>query len=92
MNRRFGHVSRYARAKEGWPVIDLPNIPGAVPTPAPIMIDEPTAARITGLCPKSLYNARRAGLLAYVKVGTAVRYLPADLQRWAVSMRRGGRP
>jgi hypothetical protein len=55
----------------------------------PLLVDEPEARRMLGgLCAKSMYNLRRQGL-PFVKIGSRVMYVPADLAAW-VERQKGG--
>jgi hypothetical protein len=61
------------------------------PTPAPLLVDEREARRMLGdLCSKTMFNLRRSRALPFVKVGSRVMYVPADLAAW-VERRKGGR-
>ena len=52
--------------------------------PAPILVDERTAAQLLGVSPRTIWTLRQRGELPYVRVGPRlVRYRPADLERWA---------
>ena len=55
------------------------------------LLTERDIARITGL---SIATVRRWRLLRqgpkYLKIGSAVRYVPADLERWMRSLPSGG--
>lgn len=51
----------------------------------PIQVGEPQAAEITGVCGKTLYNARRRGELGFVRVGSRVLYPIAELERWVAA-------
>jgi hypothetical protein len=56
---------------------------------APLLVDEPEARRLLGgLCAKSMYNLRRQGL-PFVKIGSRVMYVPAELAQW-VKTQKGG--
>ena len=58
-------------------------------SPAALLVDEPDARRMLGgLCAKSMYNLRRQGL-PFVKIGSRVMYVPADLAGW-VERQKGG--
>lgn len=54
----------------------------------PLMVDEQTAAKMLGLCTKSVYSLRVAGKLPYVKLDETakrptIRYRVAALIEWA---------
>lgn len=48
----------------------------------PFLLTEREAAEKCRVSTKKLYRARCAGELAYVQLGQAIRYRPADLERW----------
>ena len=55
----------------------------------PLLVDELAARRLLGgLCAKCMYNLRQQGL-PFVKVGSRVMYVPADLAAW-VERQKGG--
>ncbi|MCC7203932.1 MAG: helix-turn-helix domain-containing protein [Phycisphaeraceae bacterium] len=47
---------------------------------APLLVSEREAAKMLGLCTKTLYSLRQAGKLPTVRVGQRVLYDPADLR------------
>lgn len=53
----------------------------------PIQVGEREAARVLGVCAKTLYNLRRAGKIAYVRVGlggnSRVAYRLDELDRFS---------
>ena len=53
----------------------------------PILVSEQEAAKLLGLCTKTLYNLRVAGKLPYVKLDSdkrpSIRYRVASLIEWA---------
>ena len=55
----------------------MPAEPSPLP---PLALNGRDAARMCGLCEKSLYLAVKAGELRAVRIGRAVRYLASDLQ------------
>lgn len=52
------------------------------PVNARLALKGEEAAKLCGLCEKSLYLAVRKGELRCVKIGRAVRYRLEDLQAW----------
>jgi hypothetical protein len=57
---------------------------------APLLVDEREARRLLGgLCPKTMFNLRRSGLLPFVKIGSRVMYRPTELAIW-IERQRGG--
>ena len=50
------------------------------PTPPPLAYDEYTAARMLGVCPKTLFNLRKEGKLGCAKIGTRTVYTQQHLQ------------
>lgn len=60
----------------------------APPTMPPVLVDEREAARLLSCSPATVYRLRRAGALAFVRIGEAgVRYRIADLKLFARSRR-----
>ena len=53
--------------------------------PRPIQVSEADAAKITGVCGKTLYNERRAGRLQFGRVGKKIVYRLEELDRWSKS-------
>ena len=55
--------------------------PPTATLPDPLLVDEPEARRLLGgLCAKTMYNLRRSGELAWIKIGSRVMYDVADLR------------
>lgn len=50
------------------------------PLVEPLLFTEPEAAAMLKLCERTLRKERQAGRLAFVMVGRAIRYTPADLE------------
>lgn len=52
----------------------------------PLLVDEQTAAKMLGLCTKSVYNLRKAGRLPFVCFESdkrnTIRYRVASLKEW----------
>lgn len=58
-------------------------------SPVPLLLTEPEAARALGCSPKTIYNLRRSGALAYVRLGSSgIRYAITDLQRFIEAARQ----
>lgn len=56
---------------------------------SPLLVDEREARRLLGgLCAKTMYNLRKSGDIASVKIGTRTMYDPADLRAF-VQRRKG---
>lgn len=53
----------------------------AEPLP-PMLVDERQAARLLGVSPRTLFNMRRAGKLACVKIGSRKLYTTTELQQF----------
>ena len=49
---------------------------------SPFLVDEREAARLMGVCAKTLYNLRKGSELPFVSIGTRIMYDPADLRRF----------
>jgi excisionase family DNA binding protein len=61
-------------------------------TITPLLIDRPTAARMLGVCSKTLYHMTARGELPVVKIGPrGLRYSVADLCRYIDEHRSSGR-
>ena len=68
----------------------ITNLLSPVQTTPSLLVNEREARKLLGgLCAKSMYNLRRQGL-PFVKVGSRVMYVPADLAAW-VERQKGGR-
>jgi excisionase family DNA binding protein len=52
---------------------------------APLALKDSQAAKLCGVCAKTLYLAVRKGELRCVKFGRACRYRPEDLRAWIES-------
>ena len=57
-------------------------------TPSLLLNEREARCVLGGLCAKSMYNLRQQGL-PFVKVGSRVMYVPADLAAW-VERQKGG--
>lgn len=60
-----------------------------LPTP-PILVKPIDAARMVTISERKLWELTNRGEIPCVRIGRSVRYLPADLQEWALSHRQGG--
>ena len=49
----------------------------------PIQVPEVEAARLVGVCAKTLYNERIAGRLKYGRAGRKIVYRIDELDRWS---------
>jgi excisionase family DNA binding protein len=47
-----------------------------------LLLTEREAAMVLAVCPKTVRNMTKRGEISRIKIGTAVRYDPADLQGW----------
>jgi excisionase family DNA binding protein len=56
----------------------------------PTLITARDAAKVLGICDKSLWNATHRGEIPAVKLGRSVRYDPRDLNRWIESNKATG--
>jgi excisionase family DNA binding protein len=61
--------------------------------PPAALLTPKQAAKLLGICDKSLWNATNRGEIPSVKIGRSVRYDPRDLSRWiAANKASGGKP
>ncbi len=60
------------------------------PTLEPLLIDEREAARLLGVCPRTIFSLRRAGKIRAIQIGSSVRYEVADLRHFVAAARDGG--
>ncbi len=51
-------------------------------SPQPLALKDVDAARLCGVCTRTLFNAVKRGELKCVKIGRAVRYRVQDLEAW----------
>lgn len=51
----------------------------------PLQVNEDKASELTGVCKKTLYNARRRGELGFARVGSRVLYPLPELRRWVAA-------
>ncbi|MBA4106073.1 MAG: hypothetical protein C0485_09965 [Pirellula sp.] len=51
--------------------------------PKPIQVSEIKASRILGLCPKTLFNRRKAKKIAFVRDGNRIMYRLDELERYS---------
>lgn len=51
----------------------------------PILITEKEVARLLGCCERSVWQMRKDGKIRCVKIGTAVRYARAEIDRFVAS-------
>ncbi len=58
----------------------------------PLLVDERAAARLLGVCPRTIYGLRRGGKLRAVRIGSSVRYDVADLRALIAAYKDGGTP
>lgn len=61
----------------------LPGVPSPDSTPRPLLVNQARAAKALDLSERTVYELRRRGILAGVKVGGAVRYRWAELEAFA---------
>ena len=47
-----------------------------------LLVTEPQAADLLGVCPKTVFNWRKAGLLPFLKIGANVRYSVASIHNF----------
>lgn len=57
-----------------------------------LLVTEAEAARLLSLSVRSLYSLRKGGELAFVPVGSTIRYALADLQEFIARRREQGGP
>jgi hypothetical protein len=55
----------------------------AVASRQPIQVPESEAARLVGVCTRTLFNERRAGRIKFGRVGEKVVYRVDELDRWS---------
>lgn len=55
--------------------------PPTFPTPEPLLVDPPTAARMLSFSKRTLWTRTRSGEIPAVRIGRLVRYSPDDLRR-----------
>lgn len=54
----------------------------SAPQEQPILIPEKEAARLLGICDRTLWQLRKDGKIKAVKIGAAVRYARSELDRF----------
>jgi excisionase family DNA binding protein len=54
------------------------------------LMTERDAAKLLALCERTLYDARKRGDLAFIRIGRAIRYSPEDLKSWIDSQKSNG--
>ena len=47
-----------------------------------LLVTEPQAADLMGVCPKTVFNWRKSGLLPFLKIGANVRYSVDSIQNF----------
>ena len=57
-----------------------------------ILVTVREAAKLLAISERKLWELTAGGQIPVVRIGRAVRYLPADLHAWALSQRQGGAP
>jgi excisionase family DNA binding protein len=60
--------------------------------PAPLLLTSRQTAAALQVCEKTLWALTRNGRLPVVRIGRAVRYDVADVQRFIEAAKTGGRP
>lgn len=63
----------------------------ADPSPAPMLVNVKTAARLLSISSRKLWSMTAGGELPCVRCGRLVRYDPADLRAW-IEKNKGGKP
>lgn len=73
---------------------DFSRSPFAPPAPTvrndAILVDERMASVMLGLSIRTLFDLRKSGELAFIRVGTAIRYRRSTLEAWAAARETGG--
>ena len=64
----------------------LPHSSGA-PT-APLLVKPAQAAAMLAISPRKLWSLTNCGEIPCVRIGTAVRYSPADLEAWIAEQKQ----
>lgn len=57
-----------------------------------ILLSESEAARLLGLCPKTIYSLRKSGQLPFVQIGKSVRYALDSLREFVKSLEQRNTP
>jgi len=47
-----------------------------------LLVNEPEAARLLSLSPRTLFSLRQSGEMPFIQLGRAIRYRVADLYQW----------
>ncbi len=61
----------------------LPGVSTPVPITRPLLVPQAEAARLLGVCERTIFTLRQRGVLETVKVGDKVLLRTADLERFA---------
>jgi predicted DNA-binding transcriptional regulator AlpA len=60
----------------------LSDVPGTIPTPAPLLIDAKAARLAISMGERKLWSLTNCRAIPSRKIGKSVRYSPAELAAW----------
>jgi excisionase family DNA binding protein len=59
-------------------------------SPVPvILVDAREASRLLAICPRTLWQLTRSGVVPSIRIGRSVRYRVADLESWTLNRSKG---